>query len=139
MMPASRQADYPLVDAISDGANDGVPPPVNPYTLTQYDATKDGKVQDPFLSPSRPVNSTPANVVPKYTREYLQKLSAALDAHLRNLDDATTYYPETLTKTRKVYKCLMVMLIVLGLLWLATAIVIIVAIFKGSGGRRGWN
>ncbi|KAI8953394.1 hypothetical protein F4801DRAFT_597945 [Xylaria longipes] len=121
MMSASRQADYPLVDAISDGANDGVPPPVNPYTLTQYDATKD------------------ANVVPKYTREYLQKLSAALDAHLRNLDDATTYYPETLTKTRKVYKCLMVMLIVLGLLWLATAIVIIVAIFKGSGGRRGWN
>ncbi|KAI0454046.1 hypothetical protein F5B21DRAFT_504734 [Xylaria acuta] len=112
---ASRQADYPLVDAISDGANDGVLPPANPYDLPWYDATKD------------------ADAVPKYTREYLQRLPTAIDARIKNLDDAAAYYPDVLTKTRKVHKCLMGLLIVLGLLWLATAIVIVVAIFKGSG------
>ncbi|KAI1755930.1 hypothetical protein F4782DRAFT_527284 [Xylaria castorea] len=116
---ASRQAHYPMVDAISDGANDGVLPLLNLYDLPWYDATKD------------------ADAVPKYTREYLQRLSTAIDARLRSLDDTTAYYPEALTKTRKVHKCLMGLLIVLGLLWLATAIVIVVAISKGSGVGSG--
>ncbi|KAH8167835.1 hypothetical protein CIB48_g391 [Xylaria polymorpha] len=117
----SRKVDYPVVDAVSDGANDEVPSPANPnpnpnlYTLPRYDATKD------------------ADAVPKYTRGYLQSLSTAIDTRLRNLDDATAYYPEAFSKTKKVYKGLMILLVVLGLLWLATAIVIVVAIFKGSG------
>ncbi|TRX94014.1 hypothetical protein FHL15_005092 [Xylaria flabelliformis] len=111
----SRQADYPMTEAISDSANDGVSPLINFYDIPEYDSTKD------------------ADAVPKYTREYLQRLSTVIDGRLRNLDSTTTYYPDALIQTRKVHRCLMGLLIVLGLLWLAIAIIVIVIIFKGRG------
>ncbi|KAI0487694.1 hypothetical protein F4859DRAFT_510261 [Xylaria cf. heliscus] len=117
---AFREADdYPAVGSVSDGANDGVLPSANLYSLPWYDVTKD------------------VDLVPKYTREYLHTLTTALNLRLRSLDDAAAYYPVALSKTRKVHQYLMGLLIVLGLLWLATAIVIIVAVFKGSGVGRG--
>ncbi|KAI0547577.1 hypothetical protein F4679DRAFT_586451 [Xylaria curta] len=115
----SRQADYPMVGAVSDGANDGAPPSINLHDIPEYDATRD------------------ADAVPKYTREYLQRLSMAIDGRLRSLDDSAAYYPEALIKTRKVHGCLMGLLFVLGLVWLAAAIIIVVAIFKGHAGGRG--
>ncbi|KAI0195613.1 hypothetical protein EV127DRAFT_477335 [Xylaria flabelliformis] len=111
----SRQADYPMAEVISDSANGGVPPLVNYYDIPEYDSAKD------------------ADAVPKYTREYLQRLSMVIEGRLRNLDDTTTYYPDALIQTRKVHKGLMGLLIVLGLLWLAIAIIVLVVIFKGRG------
>ncbi|KAI1741877.1 hypothetical protein F4680DRAFT_446426 [Xylaria scruposa] len=115
----SRQADYPMVDAISDGANDGALPSINLYEIPQYDTIRD------------------ADAVPKYTREYLQRLSTVIDGRLRILDDAAAFYPEALIKTRKIHRFLMGLLFVLGLVWLAAAIIIVVAIFKSRAEGRG--
>ncbi|KAI0440739.1 hypothetical protein F4803DRAFT_577326 [Xylaria telfairii] len=125
----SRKVDDPVANVVSDGANDEFPSPANPnpspspnlHNLPWYDVTKD------------------ADLVPKYTREYLRSLSTAIDTRLRNLDEATAYYPEVFTKTKKVYKGLMISLIVLGLVWFVTAIVIVVTVLKGSGVSKNSN
>ncbi|KAI1276284.1 hypothetical protein F5Y07DRAFT_399543 [Xylaria sp. FL0933] len=77
-----------------------------------------------------------ADTVPKYTREYLQKLSLAVDSRLKINDDELSYYTEALAKTRKVHKYLMSVLLVLAFLWLVTSILLLVAMFTGHLARR---
>ncbi|KAI1161434.1 hypothetical protein F5B18DRAFT_628041 [Nemania serpens] len=46
------------------------------------------------------------------------------------IDDDVSYYPDALAKTRRSHRCLTAVLTLLGLLWLATSIVILVAFFS---------
>ncbi|KAI1115539.1 hypothetical protein F5Y14DRAFT_410249 [Nemania sp. NC0429] len=105
---------YPM-DSIPpvDGANYGGPPDtVYHGVIPRYDAKRD------------------ADVVPKYTREYLQGLSTTINARLKMIDNDTSHYPDALAKTRRAHRCLTAVLILLGLLWLATSIVILVAVSR---------
>ncbi|KAI1203662.1 hypothetical protein F5X97DRAFT_283784, partial [Nemania serpens] len=72
----------------------------------------------------------PADTVPKYTREYLQGLPNIINARLKTIEDDVSYYPNALTKTRRAHRCLAAVLTILGLLWLATSVVILVAVAK---------
>ncbi|KAI1153806.1 hypothetical protein F4825DRAFT_413766 [Nemania diffusa] len=99
----------------------------------RYDVNKDGEIR-PHVSPShlrRRANTTLVNQVPKYTREYLEILSRTLNARLKTIDDDAVHYQETLARTRRIHKCVMAVLIVLGLLWFVTSIIILVVVFKG--------
>ncbi|KAI1121310.1 hypothetical protein F5Y10DRAFT_272219 [Nemania abortiva] len=108
------EAHYPVAGVSSDGADDNGLPRMARRDMPRYDTTRD------------------ADAVPEYTREYLQRLSAALDARLKIVDNEVAYYPEALTKTRRVHRCITSVLAILGLLWLATSIVILVAIFRDN-------
>ncbi|KAI0431812.1 hypothetical protein F5Y09DRAFT_340358 [Xylaria sp. FL1042] len=72
-----------------------------------------------------------SETIPKYTREYLHKLSMAVDTRLKINDDELSYYTEALAKTQKVHKYLMSVLLVLAFLWLVTSIILLIVIFKG--------
>ncbi|KAF2970654.1 hypothetical protein GQX73_g2868 [Xylaria multiplex] len=117
MVPSTNasQAHDPVVGVHSDGATDG-------YTLGTPSS----------MIPKYNIDEN-ANTVPKYTREYLQKLSTAVHARLKMIDGEIAYYEESLAKTRRIHKCLMSVLVVLGILWLVTSIIILVAMFEENG------
>ncbi|KAI3341072.1 hypothetical protein F4824DRAFT_516296 [Ustulina deusta] len=77
-----------------------------------------------------------SETVPNYTREYLQKLSTAVDTRLRINGDEISYYAMAMTKTQRVHKCLMGVLIIISLLWLVTSIIILVVVFRGQFTER---
>ncbi|KAJ8105128.1 hypothetical protein ONZ43_g7550 [Nemania bipapillata] len=101
----------------SDGADDRIPLGGVQREVPWYDVKKD------------------ANEVPKYTRDYLERLPTIVNTRLKAMDDGIEGYREALTKTRKVHKCVVVTLVLLAILWLITSIIILVAIFKGKDFR----
>ncbi|KAI1427264.1 hypothetical protein F5Y12DRAFT_712319 [Xylaria sp. FL1777] len=103
---------YPMVGLTTDGAGDGHPLDVVQPSIPRYNVNEN--------------NGT----VPKYTREYLQKLSMAVDSRLKTNDDEISYHAGALTKAQKVHKYLLGVLVVLAMVWLATAIILLVAVFK---------
>ncbi|KAI1182066.1 hypothetical protein F5B17DRAFT_216702 [Nemania serpens] len=109
---APQEARYPMDGAISDGGNEGSPPDLVRHGVPWYDGRRD------------------ADAVPKYTREYLQGLSTLLNSRLKTIDDDVSYYPDALAKTRRSHRCLSAVLTLLGLLWLATSIIILVAVLR---------
>ncbi|GAW22436.1 hypothetical protein ANO14919_119730 [Xylariales sp. No.14919] len=112
---SASQTHDPTVGVSSDGAGDGYAPgPVSP-PIPRYNIDEN------------------ASTVPKYTREYLQKLSTAIHTRLKMIDDEVFDYQQSLIKTQKIHKCLMSVLIILGVLWLITSIIILVAVFEGRG------
>ncbi|KAI0537509.1 hypothetical protein GGR58DRAFT_502083 [Xylaria digitata] len=122
MVPSATasQAHDPAVGVHSDRATDGYMLGAPSPTIPKYNIHEN------------------ADIVPKYTREYLQKLSTAVHTRLKMIDDEIAYYKESIAKTRKIHKCLMSVLVLLGILWLVTSIIILVAVFEGNGiGRFG--
>ncbi|TGJ81831.1 hypothetical protein E0Z10_g6942 [Xylaria hypoxylon] len=133
---ASRARD-PMVGISSDGATDSYTLRELPTVIPRYNINENGKSFAASPSPRQDINTTPADTVPKYTREYLQKLSIAVHTRLKMIDDEIAYYEESLAKMQKLHKYLMGVLVILGILWLITSIIVLVAVCEGHGlGRK---
>ncbi|KAI1825038.1 hypothetical protein F4861DRAFT_548084 [Xylaria intraflava] len=110
MMPPANVHEEGILSAI-DGTHDGDQPGMIP----RYDVTHD------------------ADAVPVYTRDYLNRLSQAVEARLRVVDETHSYFPVALAKLRRLHRWQSGLLVVLAALWVATCVVVLVAIYTGRG------
>ncbi|KAI0118171.1 hypothetical protein GGR51DRAFT_554664 [Nemania sp. FL0031] len=109
-----RETFYPPIGISSDGADDGDTLRMNQRGMPLYDTTRD------------------ANKLPEYTRQYLQNLSTALDARVKSINDDVAYYSETLAKSRKMHKITLGVLLGLGVTWLVSSIILLIAVFRDN-------
>ncbi|KAI0971974.1 hypothetical protein F4678DRAFT_460803 [Xylaria arbuscula] len=110
---------HPLIRRNLDGAAD------DEHTLAviqpaipKYDVTED------------------SDVVPEYTREYLQNLSTAVATRLKYNDDEISYYAEALARTQKIHKYLMAILMLIGALWFLTSIMVAVIVVMRRAAKQ---
>ncbi|KAI1349935.1 hypothetical protein F5Y01DRAFT_316274 [Xylaria sp. FL0043] len=128
---------HSMAGLTSDGATDTHPLVAVQPDIPRYNLYENGEEPPLPQAVDSWVNVIiTADSVPKYTREYLHKLSSAVDSRLKINDDELSYYTEALAKTRKVHKYLISVLLVLAFLWLVTSILLLVAMFTGHLARR---
>ncbi|KAI3327293.1 hypothetical protein HD806DRAFT_550840 [Xylariaceae sp. AK1471] len=114
----------PIVGTTSvDGANDpSQPAAAAPNDMTEWEA--------PNAIPGYDVERDAA-AVPYYTRDHLQKLSACLHARLAKMDGFLGTYPRNLSRTRKIQKFFMAIVLTLGILWIIISIISLISFLRG--------